>query len=162
MAIPYRGSAGHGTYFITTSCWEKRPLLQTDRMACLFIETLLAYRDQKKYLLHEFVVMPNHFHLLVTPLEESLERCLQFIKGGFSHRARKEFGLRTAIWQTSFYDHRVRDAAEYDRARSYIHQNPVRRGLVERAEDWPYGSACGRFSLDDVPQGLKPLVLSRP
>ncbi len=64
-----------------------------------------------KYLLHEFVVMPDHFHVLLTP-QKTLERAMQLIKGGFSFRAKKEMGFSGEIWETSFYDHRVRDAVQ--------------------------------------------------
>ena len=158
MTIPYRGETGHGTYFITASTFMKACLLQSEHMAGLFIELLYSYREQKKYLLHEFVVMPNHFHLLITP-NVTLERAMQFIKGGFSFQAKKRFGLTCEIWQTSFYDRRVRDLQEYQHFRNYIHQNPVRRGLVQRAEDWPFGSANPKFEKDEVPQRLKPFKL---
>ena len=125
-------------------------------MASLLVNVLLHYRDQKKYLLHEFVVMPNHFHLLTTPCE-SLERALQLVKGGFSYRARKELGFIGEIWQSSYYDHRVRDWGEYERCRIYIHHNPVKRKLVAVAEEYAYSSASGGFVLDEVPQRLKPL-----
>lgn len=107
--------------------------------------------------LHEFVLMPNHFHLLITPAE-SLERSLQLIKGGFSFRARKELGFVGEIWQGSFYDHSVRDVRDYDRCRDYILNNPVKRGLVASPDDYPYGSAAG-FVLDKVPQRLKPILV---
>jgi REP-associated tyrosine transposase len=101
MTNPYRGSTGTGTYFITASAYEKQNLLQANRMAGLLIEVLYHYRKQQKYILHEYVVMPNHFHLLITPVfPVSLEKALQYIKGGFSHRARKELGFLGQIWQT--------------------------------------------------------------
>ncbi len=153
MGIPYRGKTGNGTYFITASCWQKQGLFQSDRMAGLFIDVLLHYQSQNKYRLHEFVVMPNHFHLLITPTVP-LERTIQFIKGGFSYRAKKELGFQQEIWQNSFYDHRVRDAAEYLRCRHYIHMNPVRKGLVPIPEEFPYSSV--KLRLDEVPQWLKP------
>ena len=59
----------------------------------------------------QFVVMPNHFHLLITPAYEiPLEKVIQYIKGGFSFRAKKELEFRPAIWQESFTNHRIRDA----------------------------------------------------
>ena len=73
MAAPPRGNTGHGCYFITASTFQKRNILQSDRMAGLLVDVLLHYRQQEKYLLHEFVIMPDHFHLLITPAE-SLER----------------------------------------------------------------------------------------
>jgi putative transposase len=93
-------------------------------MAGLFVEVLLHYRIQGKYLLHEFVVMPDHFHLLLTPIE-TLERAVQLIKGGFSYRAKKELGFTHEIWQPSYYDRRARDAEEYFAFREYIRRNAV-------------------------------------
>jgi putative transposase len=159
MAAPPRGNTGHGTYFITASTFQKQSLFQSERMARLFIEVLLHYREQNKYLLHEFVLMPDHFHLLITPTL-SLERALQLIKGGFSFRAKKELGFGGEIWQKSFYDRRVRDIGEYHSFREYIHRNPVKRGLVTAAEEYPYSSAWRAFVLDDLPQRLKPLTLT--
>jgi len=92
VAAPLRGNTGYSCYHITASTFQKRQLLQSDRMADLFVDVLLHYRRQRKYLLHEFVIMPDHFHLLITQAE-LLERALQLIKGGFSYRARKELGL---------------------------------------------------------------------
>jgi putative transposase len=162
MAAPRRGNTGHGTYFITASTFHKQSPFQSERMAGLFIDTLLHYRAQRNYLLHEFVLMPDHFHLLITPTL-TLERSLQLIKGGFSFRARKELGFGGEIWETSFYDIRVRDIEDCYAFRHYIHQNPVKRGLAERPEDYPYSSAGSRFNLDEVPQRLKPaLCLAEP
>lgn len=142
-------------YFVTASTFEKKALLQSERMATLFIEILIHYRDQEKYKLHEFVVMPDHFHLLITPIV-TLERAVQFIKGGFSFRAGRLFQIRDGIWQTSFYDRRIRDAAEFERFRKYIHWNPVKRRLATTPEEYRYSSASGNFKLDLAPQRLKP------
>src|SRR5579864_1198954 len=68
MAAPARGKTGPSVYFITASTFQKQCLFQSERLTKPFIETLLAYRIQRKYLLHEFVVMPNHFHLLIKML----------------------------------------------------------------------------------------------
>jgi putative transposase len=156
MAAPRRGNTGYSCYFITASAFQKRNILQSDRMAGLLVDVLLHYRGQGRYLLHEFVVMPDHFHLLITP-RESLEGAMQLIKGGFSFRAKKELGFMHEIWQPSFYDRRVRDAGEYLAFREYIRQNAVKRGLAVKAEDYRYSSAWPRFALDWVPQRLKPV-----
>jgi putative transposase len=124
-------------------------------MANLLLDVLRSYQQQNKYQLHEFVIMPNHFHLLITPNPPvTIEKAIQFIKGGFSYRAKKELGFTGEIWQTSFYDHRVRESSEYIRLRHYIHMNPVRRGLVPSPEEFPFSSA--NLNLDEVPQWLKP------
>jgi putative transposase len=159
MAIPYRGSTGKGTYFITSATYLKKSLFQSDRMANCFLEVLENYRRQNKFLLHEFVLMPDHFHLLLTPTE-TLEKAVQLIKGGFSFRARKELGFGGEIWEHSFHDRRVRDELEYERFREYIHQNPVKRGLAAVAEEYPYSSAARAFPVDEVPQRLKPVIVA--
>jgi putative transposase len=157
MAKPPRDhtSFGSNTYFITASTWGNRSLFQTEQMANLLIDTLLHYRSEAKYLLHEFVVMPNHIHLLLSPAE-TLARVMQFIKGGFSHRARKELGISMGIWERGYVEHRVRNADDYVHHVEYIRQNPVRARLVERPEFYPYSSAAYTVSLDSGPAGLKP------
>jgi len=152
MAAPRRGNTGYSCYFITASTFQKQNILQADGMASLFLDVLLHYRAQGKYLLHEFAVMPDHFHLLITP-RESLERAMQLIKGGFSFRAKRELRFMHEIWQASFYDRRVRDAEEYLVFREYIRRNPVKRGL---GEDYRYSSAWPGIALDGAPRRLKP------
>jgi len=155
MAAPHRGNTGSGTYFTTACAFQKQQLLQSDRMAQLFLDVLFNYRSQDKYLLHEFVLMPDHFHLLIAPLE-ALERALQLIKGGYSFRAKKELGFQGETWDKSFYDRRVRDWAEYCAFRRYIHRNPVERCLVAIPEEYSFSSAKPGLPLDAVPQRLKP------
>jgi len=147
------------TFFVTSVTWERRPLFRSDRAAGLFLATLFGNRDRGFFQVYEFVVMPDHIHLLLFPKATvALERAMQFIKGGYSHRFMKETGSRMEIWERSFTNHRIRDAADYEKHRSYILQNPVRAGLVELPQDYPYSSAHAGFSLDEAPQRLKPLV----
>jgi putative transposase len=146
------------TYMVTSSTWERRSLFRNERWARLFIDTLHHYRESA-YLVHEFVIMPDHFHIMLTP-KTSLEKAVQFIKGGFSYRAKKELGSNMEVWQKGFSDHRIRDAGDYLRHVDYIRQNPVRKKLCERPEEYPYSSAAVDIELDPVPQGLKPVRLA--
>jgi putative transposase len=162
MAIPTRRSdpthviAGARTFFVTSSIAEKRNLLQSDRSAGLFLKVLYDYREQGKFQLHEFVVMPDHFHVLITVGDDSkIERAVQFIKGGFAFRAGREFGFRAPVWQKGFSEVRIRDAAAFEQVRSYIRNNPVARRLVLRPEDFPYSSAHGGYQVDPAPQGAE-------
>ncbi len=118
------------------------------------METLQSYRG-RAYLLHEYVLMPEHFHILITPTI-TLERAVQFIKGGFSFRAKNELESNLEIWQSGFSDHRIREAADYQNHVGYIFRNPVGRKLVEPAEEYPYCSAFPGSLKEDVPQWLKP------
>jgi REP-associated tyrosine transposase len=143
------------TYFVTASTWQRRALFRNARWAELFLQTLHSYRV-RGYLLHEYVLMPDHFHVLITPTV-TLERAVQFLKGGFSYRAKKELGSSMEIWQPGFSDHRIRDWEDFEIHVGYIFRNPVGRKLVERAIDYPYCSGFPGIVKDEVPQWLKPL-----
>jgi REP-associated tyrosine transposase len=87
-------TASARTFFVTSSISGKRNLLQSNRSAELFVNVLYDYRKQKKFRLHEFVVMPDHFHILLTVESDStIERVVQYIKGGFAFRAGRELGF---------------------------------------------------------------------
>ncbi|MGD0988992.1 MAG: transposase [Candidatus Sulfotelmatobacter sp.] len=166
MSIPVRNYnsakviASARTFFVTSSIWEKRNLLQSDRAAKLFVAVLYDYRAQGKFRLHEFVAMPDHFHVLLTVCSElTIERATQFIKGGFAYRAGRELGFSAPVWQKGFSEVRILDAEAYARTRQYIRNNPVARHLVSRAEDFTYSSASPGYELDAVPQGLKPISI---
>ena len=142
------------TYFVTSKTWEGRALFRAEPWARVFFKILLSHR-REAYLLHEFVLMPDHFHLLITP-SMALERTVQLIKGGFSFRVKKELGSNVEIWQRGFSDHRIRDFEDYDKHVHYIHLNPVKKHLCERPEEYRYSSAYPGWRLDPIPQGLKP------
>jgi putative transposase len=141
------------TYFVTAKTWESRALFRAEPWARLFFQNLLAHRDS--YLLHEFVLMPDHFHLLVSP-SISLERTVQFVKGGFSFRAKKELGSNAEVWQRGFSDHRIRDIEDYEKHVQYIHLNPVKMHLCGQPLEYKYSSAYPGWKLDPIPEGLKP------
>jgi len=147
MAIPSRSanpdeiSANRRTFFVTSRTHGGRALLQSERMATLFIDVLRSYHRKSVFTIHDFVVMPNHFHLLITVDHNlSVEKAVQLVKGNFSFRAKRELGIDHEIWQRGFSEERVRDRESFLAHRKYIGENPVRRGLAETPEDYPYSS----------------------
>jgi putative transposase len=151
MAIPSRNTNrddiqnGSRTFFVTSKTIEGRSLLQTERMANLFIDVLRNYVTTKKFRLHDFVAMPNHFHLQLTlDGRMTIEKAVQLVKGNFSYRAKKELGYQFEIWQPGFSDERVWDRESFLRHRKYIDDNPVKAGLADSAENYPYCSAYFR------------------
>ncbi|MGD0095394.1 MAG: transposase [Terracidiphilus sp.] len=127
---------------MTTRTAGGRSLFQTDRMADLFIDVLRSYTQSEKLIVHDFVVMPNHVHILMTvPGEISLEKAMQLIKGSFSFRAGKELGFRGEIWQRGYSDVRIQDERSFEQHREYIYKNPVTAGLVSLPEEYKAGSA---------------------
>jgi putative transposase len=129
-----------GTYFITTSCWQKRRVLQMQRNVELLLETIEGYRAD--FLLHEYVIMPDHIHLILTPQNITLDRAMQNIKGGFSHSLNKLGPRLPVVWQRGFTDHRIRDDADFMGHRKYIHNNPVTARLAGKPEDYIWSSAA--------------------
>ena len=153
--LPHRVVAG-STYFITSSTSERRELFRVQEIAEILARRILVCRDKGAYHLHEFVVMPNHFHLLMTPdTTMTLEKAVQLIKGGSSHEIHAQRGNKIQIWQTGFHDWTIRDGEDYRTKVRYIHMNPVRARLVEKPEDWPFGSACGKYVLDPASEKFK-------
>ena len=145
MSSPSRNSSPENiarasrTFFVTTKTSMGRALLQSDRNAMLFIDVLRSYVASKKFQLHDFVVMPDHVHVLITvSADMSIEKAVQFIKGGFSYRLKKETGYAGEVWQKGFSEVRVNDKESFAMHRQYIAENPVKRGLVSEPEEYPY------------------------
>src|ERR1039457_2365654 len=89
--------------------------------------------------LHDFVVMPDHLHVWLTVGDGmTVERAMQFIKGGFSYRLKKECGYWGEVWQRGFSETRVEDRQSFMKHRDYIASNPVKAGLVDKQEEFPY------------------------
>jgi putative transposase len=141
MAIPQR-TATQGTFFLTTVTYNRRRIFQLPANADLFLETLQHYRPY--YLLHAFVLMPDHVHLILTPRDKTLSQVMNLVKGGFSHR----LASKLPIWQRGFTDHHIHTQEDFTTHQRYIHQNPITALLSETAEAHPYTSANPTIPLD--------------
>jgi putative transposase len=124
--------------FVTAVTAQRRRIFQVTANADLLHHTLLDYRDQGRFLLHSFVIMPDHFHAILTPAPDvSLEKAMQYIKGGFSYRLKSKLD----VWMRSFNQTQILSEEMYTSTVKYIEQNPVRRGLVGSADEYPHSSA---------------------
>jgi putative transposase len=127
------------TFFATTKTYGGRRLLQSDRNAALLIDVLRSYVAARKFKLLDFVVMPNHLHLLITaPGGMTIEKAMQLIKGRFSFRLKKELGYPGEVWQAGFSEVRADTEESIAVYREYIAQNPVKAGLAELPGQYPY------------------------
>jgi len=138
------------TYFVPAVTAQRRRLFQVTATAALLQGTILDYRGQGRFLLHAFVIMPDHFHALITPAPDvSLEKAMQFIKGGFSFRLKSKL----EVWMRSFNESQIMIAEKFVGCRRYIEENPVRRGLVSTPDAFQFSSAsCD--GLDPMPLHL--------
>jgi putative transposase len=122
---------------------ESGPLhLKREEIASLVVTALLeGHIKHNRYGLHAFVVMPNHVHILATPVVIA-RRWLGPLKGATSYEANKLLGVvRVPFWQDESYDHVVRSGDEFEKIRRYIEENPVKAGLVSDARKFRWSSA---------------------
>jgi len=114
-------------------------LFQSDRNANLMIDVLRSCVVRHELELRDFVVMPDHIHLLITvDGQMTVEKAMQLIKGRFSYRLKKELGYLGEVWQRGFSEVSVYDESSLKAHREYIAWNPVRAGLVNSPEEYPY------------------------
>jgi REP-associated tyrosine transposase len=150
-----------GVYFVTSHTWQRRELFREAAPAEIVVQQLVDCRNRGYYKLHAFVLMPDHFHLLLTPeADTTLEKAMQMIKGGSAHRIHEQLSFRWPVWQPGFHDRWLRDAGEYRTRLNYILQNPVEARLAVSPKDYAWSSVTGIHPMDrsqfDELQGLKP------
>lgn len=146
------------TFFITTISWGRRSIFRTDRMASLLIDVMRDNAIQGRMQIHEFIIMRDHLHAILTPAsDQSLEKCVQFIKGGFSFRAKRGLQFNGEVWQESFKEHRIVDARDYEQHREYVICNPVRASYVSTPEGWRWSSIHKQEWLASAPEHLRGL-----
>jgi putative transposase len=127
------------TFFATTRTSMGRRLLQSERNAGLLIDVMRSLVVEHKFTLHDFVVMPDHLHVLLTVGDGmTIEKAMQLIKGRFSHRLSHELGYLGEIWQRGFSEVQVLNRESLLQHRTYIAMNPVKAGLVDSPEQYPF------------------------
>jgi putative DNA methylase len=109
------------------------------------VEDSILYLDTKKYLVSAWVVMPNHVHLVTTPLPgKSLARTMQSLKSYTANEANKLLMRNGTFWMPDYFDRYVRSQRHFAAAIAYVENNPVKAGLCSRPEDWRFSSAWVR------------------
>jgi putative transposase len=140
-------------HFITCSCCERRAFLATPQRRDLFLQVLERMRRSYHFVVLGYVVMPEHFHLLICePQRGNVSTVMQALKLSFTRRLRAEHRRRSSspsesrsqpthhMWQPRFYDFNVWTERKRIEKLRYMHRNPVQRGLVLEAKQWPWSS----------------------
>ena len=118
-------------------------LFQSERFANLLIDVIRSNVRLRRFEVIDFVVMPNHLHIVFTVRgNTTVERAAQCIKGGFSFRVERELGYVGEVWQPGFSEERVDSPEALQAILEYIAQNPVRAGLAKRPDEYPF---CYRY-----------------
>ena len=128
--IDFYEDAGHGR------CW-----LSQSSIASMVQEALQHHHNQR-YVLIAWCIMPNHVHALIKILpDHSLTSIIHSWKSFTAHRANQLLKRKGIFWQLDYHDRYIRDDKHYQSAINYIHNNPVKAGLVTSPEQWLYSSA---------------------
>jgi REP element-mobilizing transposase RayT len=130
-------------------------LIDRERGACVLrrtdcasiVENALRYFDGDRYRLLAWVIMPNHVHVLIEQIEGyRLSDVVHAWKSYTANRINKIVGQNGALWAPDYFDRFIRNEGHYASAVSYIECNPLKAGLIPRAEDWPFSSLRQRFA----------------
>ena len=134
--------------------------MEPDNVKQMFIDVVSQAKKLFRFRLDNFVLMGNHFHFLITPLEgASLSKIMKWILQTFAIRYNKANGLWGHFWGSRFASWIIPTVERFLRIFSYVDQNPVRAGLVTSAGDWPWGAGwfrrrCALNWVDEIPQFL--------
>ena len=124
------------SHFVTFTCYHRRRGFHSPAVYDLFVQVLEEMRCRFALCVYGYVVMPEHVHLLLSePQRGLLADAMHYLKLSFAKR------LRAGVfWQKRYYDRIVRDERKFVEKLRYIHRNPVKAGLRELPEDWPWSS----------------------
>ena len=126
------------SHFITFCCYRRRRLLNTELSRRTFESALERVRRNYALCVYGYVVMPEHVHIILSePRHDTLAAAVKSLKQGVARRLIAE---AEHFWQKRCYDFNVRSPSQFVQKLSYIHRNPVKRGLCARPEDWEWSS----------------------
>ena len=158
MSRVHRLRAADRVFFITVNlCRSLSPFTAAEY--ALILESFQESRRRLGFLLCGYVLMPDPWHGLFWPRYPlGISRLVQDIKYTSSRRLNRHRGSRGSLWQHQFWDRFVRHAKEFNDRLTYMHLNPVRKGLVNTPEGWRW-SSCQNFSLEQPARAAYPLQI---
>jgi putative transposase len=158
---------GGDFHFITCSCYRRLQFLGSARRRDLFLKILEEVRQKYNFIVVGYVVMPEHFHILVSePKTGTLSLAMQVLKQRVARKCREkrrstnqlrlwEAESAPAFWQTRYYDFNVYSGKKKIEKLRYMHRNPVKRGSVDRPEQWKWSSFRAYFYGETGPVRMK-------
>jgi putative transposase len=130
-------------YFIVGVTQHRQPLFAEKDNVTLLRETLRRVKALYLFRMRAYVFLADHFHMLIfVPATTHISKLMQSWQRNFTlnYKAARNITQSLKLWQRGFWDHVIRDADDYERHFHYIHYNPVKHGVVQRAGDYPYPS----------------------
>jgi REP element-mobilizing transposase RayT len=131
-------------YFVTTCVAGRRALLASETVHVVLREEWQGLSTRHGWSVGRYVVMPDHVHFFVTT-SQAASCALSIVVGRWKEwtakRVLRELGARPPLWHAEFFDHVLRSNESKSEKWIYVRENPVRAGLVAKAEDWPYAGS---------------------
>ncbi len=139
-------------YFITAVTEDRKPWLTGAEDASIVLNALYFLRDRGDFKLYSFVIMPDHIHFLAWSAGKKTIASIMHSLKSFTAKAINKRNKRSGkIWQDNYYEHAVRNKADFDEKLNYIHRNPLEAGTVGRVEDYIFSSAHFADQTDPYP-----------
>ena len=137
-----RQIAEGATYHVTSRTNGKTDAFSGNVGQRILLEVIREAKEKYDFSLHNFCIMPNHFHLLITPKSDTnLSRIIQWIKTKSAKRWNGSNNSRDHLWGERFFSRPIKDDEEYFAVYDYIDKNPVKAGLVDNPHDWKASGA---------------------
>ena len=140
-----------GAYYAVTAISAARaPLFADPRLARVVADEIASAERTGRTGSHAWMIMPDHVHWLFELRSGTLARHMQAFKSRSAIAINRLRGQRTPVWQSGYYDHRLRSSEDLLDQVRYIVANPLRKGLVERIEQYPHWACTCVASQQDL------------
>lgn len=134
-----RYSLPNSCYYITTSTYDRRRILANEKVCKILFDSLYFLEEKGRIKAICGIVMPDHIHVVFQLMEgQNLSKVMKDFKSFTSHKINKLLNRKGFVWQEQYYDHNIRSYENLEKIVQYCHENPVRKGLVDKPEDWEY------------------------
>jgi len=130
-------------YHVSATANRGELIFKNKAMKNLFLDFLIKAKNKFGFSIAHFCIMGNHIHLVIRPNDNthySLSKSIQWLLGNFSKAWNKAHRLKGHLWRARFFSRVIESDADFRNIMKYLNENPVKAGLVKRAEDWEY---CG-------------------
>ncbi len=126
--------------YVTSVTRNRIPFFRDKENVFVLLNAFSFYRKRGDFKLFGYVVMPDHFHAILLPLCGIISDILRNIKAYSGNAIRNKLAICSDIWQDSFYDHKILNREEIINKLNYMHNNPLRKCLVQELEAYPFSS----------------------
>jgi len=137
-------------YFITSVTENRKKVFKRKHNIKALLDTFKYYKEKYSFAIIAYCILPDHFHWLIIPSEKvNASEIMKGVKGYSTRKINCINHWNGRLWQHQFLDHIIRKDDDYKRHINYIHNNPLKHGLVEDIKSYPWSSYWNYYSGDD-------------